>query len=199
LYGWLLPRRTWQELNILGEVLPFRIAFPQTTTGADTTEAEVTVELHRHALRNPGIWASNTRWRWQYFETSTRRWMDIITTHHRAYRLPGHPAEPWQQDYMGGENTRLPWVDAFEVACEWAALSADAYYTRRAIVREVWNLGAAGLLRYGITIPDGEKFVTVDTFHLTQFLDHLRHGGESEASIVMIVRLSSRRFPASWV
>jgi hypothetical protein len=175
-FYWLMPFLRWQSLSMLGEVEPFIISFPQTQTVAQFSEAELTVELSGHSIGAAGVWVSDTNWRWQYLDESGI-WRDIITTRHRVYCLNAHPTLPWQQD-MDGANPRLPWVDALEVACAWAAGAHNADDVARAICRGVWNAGSTGLLRYdrdrqGDFAEDDNR---IGRFDLSLFLSHLRSG-----------------------
>lgn len=176
-FYWLMPFSQWQSFSVLGEIEPFVIFFPQTQTVAQFSEAELTVELSGHSIGARGVWVSDTNWRWQYLDESGI-WRDIITTRHRVYCLDAHPTLPWQQDYMAGANPRLPWVDALEVACAWAAGAHNADDVARAICRGVWNAGSTGLLRYDPSrrgdFADDEN--RGGRFDLSLFLSHLRSG-----------------------
>jgi len=172
-FYWLIPFQQWRQYNVLGEVRPFSVAFPQSPAGEKETETEVTVELYGHSLGNM-IWMTDTSWRWQ-FRAGFTPWRDIVTTHHRAYCIPSHPVEPasapWRQS-SDLSDAKLPWLDAIDLACAWAAGSRDRDMTMRAIVRGIWGNGH--LLRYdrvGFT-SDGLG----EPFRLTEFIRHLRTG-----------------------
>lgn len=170
---WLIPFQQWRQFNALGEVRPFSVVFPQSPTGAIETEQEVTVTLYGHSLGNM-IWTSDTAWRWQ-FRAALAPWQDMVTTHHRTYCIPTHPVDPgsapWRQS-SDLADPKLPWIDAIDLACMWAAGSRDFDVTMRAIVRGLWGNGH--LLRYqrvGFTSPGVET-----PFQLTEFIRHLRTG-----------------------
>jgi hypothetical protein len=172
---WLLPAQKWQQFSVLGQVPVFGIAFPQSKGAESMTEAEVTVDLRQHTIGSLGVWVSNTSWRWQFNE-GLGPWTDIVTTSHRIFCLVDHPTLPWQQDYMDGSNRRLPWVDALEFACSWAAGARGYDAVLTAIVRGIWNAGSMGLFRYE---PDpfpafASSGVVGSTFALTDFLGQLR-------------------------
>ena len=170
----LLPFPQRERLNMLGDIEPFTIAFPQTQTVDQFSEAERTISLSNHSIGGTGVWVSNTNWRWQYEDDSG--WHDIVTTRHRVYCLHDHPTRPWQQDYMGGANPKLPWTDALDIVCEWSAFARSAGDIATAIADGVWNAGSSGLFRYDASGSDPE-FTSVDlggTFNLTRFLGHLQ-------------------------
>lgn len=184
LYGLLrlLPFPQWQQLNMIGWVEPFIITFPETQRVDQISTAEVTVPLSDHRIGGTGVWVSNTSWRWQY-ASEPGSWSDIVTSRHRVYCLIDHPTRPWQQEYMGGDNPRLPWTNALDLACEWAAWSRTADSVASAMTRGVWDAGVSGLLRYEV---GSSAFVSGGPlggrFDLAGFLSHLR-GGTGARSI----------------
>ena len=174
-FYWLLPISRWQQLTVLGDVPPFIISFPQTAGGEKMTEAEVTVTL-RHTIGNLGIWISNMRWRWEFSEGFGLPWRYITDSTHRVYCIADHSTAPWRETDPASSNRNLPWVDALEVACLWAAGSREMDAILRALVRGVWDAGSRGLLRYGnidgaFTIGGG-----LNPLNLTEFVRHIRTG-----------------------
>jgi hypothetical protein len=174
----LTPFPQWQRLNMLGGVGPFTIGFPTTQTVDLFSEAEMTISLSDHSIGGTGVWVSNTNWRWQYEDDLG--WHDIVTTRHRVYALHDHPTRPWQQDYMGGANPRLPWTDALDIACEWSAWARSAGDVATAITNGVWDAGSTGLFRYdssGASSGAEPEFASAGlpgNFNLTGFLNHLQ-------------------------
>jgi hypothetical protein len=167
--SWLVSFLRW-ERNVLGEIEPFSVAFPDVVQTVDQlSEIEITVPLSRSAIGGLGVSVNNTYWDWKY-QDEFGEWRDLITTRHRVYCVVRHPTLPWQEDFMGGANPNLPWTDALDLACEWAAGARSADAAASAIVGGVWT----ATLRY-----DVEGFASdnvTGTFNLTEFIRHLRAG-----------------------
>lgn len=59
---------------------------------------------------------------WQWQRQSANGWVAIGVTRHRLFTVLDLPNAPWQlTEATPEQHLQLPWVDALEVACDWAA------------------------------------------------------------------------------
>jgi len=165
--GLLLPTSSaLQRINVLGEVREREIRF----------DANGETDLEDFELQNVLIWTvgvsvSTTEWRWQFRATGTDRWTDFAITRHRIYTVLQIPNCPWQQNPSEEEITQLPWAEALEYACDWAAGALDVDEVAMLVTRNVYDLGLSHF-RY-----DGSlSFYSCPNFNCTQFLDVLKGG-----------------------
>lgn len=131
--------------NVLGSVGEKDVSFD--ASGNSSLE---TLVLANHKLKTSAVGIRTTRWTWQV--RGEDGWTDFETTQHRIYVILGASRSPWNQQLtpvatqlllgpLDGviffNNTQLPWADALEVACSWAAGSRTAHDAASAITRAV--------------------------------------------------------------
>ncbi len=166
------PVQSVRRGNILGAVKERQIEFDATgETGYETFELQ-DVELWR-----AGISVSNTEWRWQFRAKPSDHWTDFALTRHRIYTVLGIPGCPWEQTPYNDGNTQLPWADALEFACDWAAGAHDPDDAASIVTQNIYDLGLRGV------IYSGSPFYSCPNFNCTEFLDLLR-GGMNAASMM---------------
>jgi hypothetical protein len=175
----------WQESreqrpHILGDVPRTTISF---AGGQPTTTVVVTLPAAR--LSGRGVGASDVTWRWQVASSEGSAWHDMRATHHRVYTLPRPPTEPWHRLPRVPGDTQIPWADALDVACRWAAGATDTDTAAAAVTNAVNSLGTT-LIEYGCPIGALSMYASplgLDTFDCTAFLELLA-GGEGNGRYV---------------
>jgi len=151
--------------NVLGQVKEREIDFnSEGKTGFEE------FELQNVRLWSRGVSVSTTEWRWQFRANSGDQWTDFALTRHRVYVVLEIPKCPWQQEPFAETNTQLPWAEALEVACDWAASATDVDEAATLVTRAVNDLGL-----HGVTY-DGLSSYSCPNFNCTQFLDLVRGG-----------------------
>ena len=99
--------------NILGDVGAQDVAFD----GSGNSGVQ-TFTLVNPWLPQGFVSKRQTTWSWQVLENGV--WTDFDTSQHTIYVTLTLPNAPWVQ---AGDLTQLPWVDALDLACEWAFLA----------------------------------------------------------------------------
>ncbi len=127
-----------------------------------------TFELEQTTFHAHGINAYNVLWRWQWRLSPDSPWRELASTHHRVFILLGTPTAPWTQT---PEDTTLPWTDALEIACGWAAGATDQD-SAAGLITQQYN--SCGKVAYDTTA--GATFYGWSTFNLTQMIDRLNGG-----------------------
>lgn len=163
--GLLRPELRQLVGNVLGEVAATRVV-----ACAAGTSFEQIFELKDVRIWDVGVGAHEVAWRWQY-RLQRGGWIDFADTAHRIYTVLGVPTAPWrQQQQYDPTDTQLPWVEALEWACLWAARAKNPDAAAALVTRRVNALGA-GVLTY-----DGSNHYTDGrNFDCHAFLDRL-HG-----------------------
>jgi hypothetical protein len=152
-----------RPVNILGEVQARQIVLK------DGQSKYEVFNLKDPQLSKTGASASDNTWLWQY-SLDSRDWIDIGTTTHRVYSVPGLPSSPWEPRSGELANIHLPWTEVLEYACHWAAGHEDLRQVATAVTTGVNGLGKL-LVSYrpGPSYTDGK-------FNCSAFLDLLKRG-----------------------
>ncbi len=165
--------------GILGAIDPVTVKFDH----GRSTPQYVRLSLPHHRLATGGIKAVDAQWTWQ-FKIGSGPWTNFATSNHRVYTLLSTPTMPWVQS-ADPRETQLPWADAMEHSCAWAAAQYNVDGLLAAITKSV--NGDCGV-KYDIT--SGKNFYTgrppgrTDyVFYLTSFLELLA-GGTGKGKIV---------------
>jgi len=163
---WLWPASSSkQRVNVLGEVREREITFD--ATGETDLED---FELQNVLIWTAGVSVSTTEWRWQFRATRTDRQTDFAITKHRIYTVLQIPNCPWQQNPSEAEITQLPWAEALEYACNWAAGAHDVDEAAELITRAINDLGLSRVCY------SGSPLYSCPNFNCTEFLNLL--GGD---------------------
>jgi hypothetical protein len=160
-----LPVRSKRSPNVLGEVKEREIKFDAAgQTGFKT------FELHHVRIWDAGVSVSNTEWRWQFRAERSDRWTDFALTRHRVYTVLGIPGCPWEQTPHDDCNTQLPWAEALEYACDWAAGAQDVDEVATQVTGSINDLG------FDRVDYSGSPLYSCPNFNCTQFLNLLKGG-----------------------
>lgn len=140
------PQRCiWKILNwvarlftiAMGGILGSVAAKAVLLDGSGQSASEI-FHLHDHRLRAPQVGIHIVHWTWQYRSKFWfwHRWITFAHTIHRVYSILRIPSGPWSQD-ASFNNALLPWVDALDKACVWAAGANDPDAAAAAVTRAV--------------------------------------------------------------
>jgi hypothetical protein len=118
--------------NVLGDAEAKTVAFD-----ANGLSGLETFTLIYHKLKTASVGIRTTDWKWQERKTHAKKskWTTFDTTQHRIYTVLDMPVAPWTQG--GGNDTQLPWTDALDKACAWAAGTTTKDAAAAAITRSV--------------------------------------------------------------
>lgn len=158
--------------NVLGEVKPRRVEF-----GAGGTTGLELFQLENVRLASRGVGVSDVAWRWQYRTGPGQVWMDMGVTRHRIFSVLDVATAPWTPFAIDRRATSLPWTDALELACAWAAGTHSPSAVAARITEAVWSLGGE-FFEYGCPIGALEMYANtpLNFFNCTAFLDRVRGG-----------------------
>ena len=127
-----------------------------------------TFPLDNPTFRSQGVNLYNIAWRWQWRERPTDTWRELVVTKHRAYIVLEAPTLPWVQT---PGSTSLPWTDALEIACSWAAFAT----TRdQAAQRVTERYNACGRVSYDTV--SGATMYGSASYNLTEMIERLNGG-----------------------
>lgn len=149
--------------NVLGEVASKTIAPCEGKTGFES------FGLKDVRIWDAGVGVYDIGWRWQYRREGESDWTDFDCSQHRIYTTLTVPAPPWQQQPHHEANRFLPWAEALERACDWAAGAKDADEAAALITRGVNDLGTSALF-----YKDSPNYTDDLTFNCQAFLCDLR-------------------------
>jgi len=119
-----------------------------------------------------GIW--NVEWQWEYRLSSSEAWRVFMTTRHRIYVVLAVPTAPWKQTPYAASNLQLPWTDALDYACRWAAGASTKDMAAGLITERLYSLGPT-IVTYDCP-GGGSSHYSQIGFDATAFLDRLRGG-----------------------
>lgn len=118
--------------NVLGDAGAEAVMFDATGRSG-----LVTFTLVNHKLKTASVGIRTTEWKWQSRPGLGKgsKWTTFDTTQHRIYTVLDTPAGPWTQG--AGNDTQLPWTDALDKACAWAAGATVKDAAAAAVTRAV--------------------------------------------------------------
>ena len=127
-----------------------------------------TFQLDGPTFHAHGVAVFDMAWAWQWRLKAGDPWRPLLTTRHRIYIVLREPTLPWVQTTG---STSLPWADALDIACAWAA---GATTTDAAATRVTAGYNGNGHVQYDTT--SGATFYAWGTFQLTQMISRLNGG-----------------------
>lgn len=118
-----------------------------------------------------GASASDLKWRWQFSTDQKEEGTEFQTTEHRIYTVPVMPSCPWEPLSCVSSNIQVPWTEALEYACHWAAgVTTDLDLAATMVTRRVFSLGKSFL-----SWQEAPNYARTK-FDLTKFLALFRDG-----------------------
>jgi len=127
--------------------------------------------------RGLGVAKHQVTWCWQYRPQGQRGWAEFARTRHDLYIVLDRPVLPWGQP--GDDPHELPWTDALDVACSWAAGAETMEAAAGAITRRLHTFSRGsrramfGDNRSFFQLDDEDADWCGSIFRLTDFLDLL--------------------------
>ena len=147
----------------LGQVEERSISFD--STGNSGFE---TFQLKNVTFHASGVGAYNIQSRWQWRLSSADPWKELGVTRHRLFVILETPTLPWVQT---AGSTSLPWTDALEIACNWAA-GATNRNAAAGLITQRYN--GCGVVSYDTT--SGATFYGFVSYNLTEMIERLNGG-----------------------
>lgn len=125
--------------GVLGTAGPAAVVF-----GPDEESNLVDFTLTGHDLANRRVKTHDIGWSWE-FQNGGGEWEPIETTRLRIFVLLGAPRSPWVLSASAGSpaEIQIPWVEALEQACEWAADATDEVSSVAKITQSLNSLKGA--------------------------------------------------------
>ena len=157
-------------LNVMGQTAIAQVNFPP-----NGIRRGVAFALLNPLFQVSGVGVHEISWRWQVRESVFSPWHDFATSTHRIYVVLREPTLPWAQQPFTPDNTQLPWAEALEWACRWAAFSQSADRAAVAITSQVFLLGVLGRIAYDCSNGNPTNYAYPE-FDCTSFLDRLAGG-----------------------
>lgn len=154
--------------RIIGVTLGDVAATP-VTFGPDGDSGFVEFKLPNTRLGELGVGISDITWRWQ-FAGPSGGWADFAVSRHRVYSVLNEPSTPWHLTPPAGAEIDLPWTEALDYACSWAAGAKTATDAAKLITRALYELGPGKAL-----YNQSRRYTeSANAFHCAQFLFELR-------------------------
>jgi hypothetical protein len=155
--------------NAFGRVREGPVNFPIFTPNSGPQ----ILELEQVSLGDLGVRAHTVTWRWQFCIPPDDTWTDFATTTHTIYAVLEPPKRPWRRLPFSATNFQLPWLEALDVACRWAAGARTPDDAAAIVTRQVYDLGPA-FLQYDCP-KGGPHFTDNSGFHCDLFLARLNN------------------------
>lgn len=166
----LLWTALWEQgSDLLGQVLP-----TQVTLDGQGDSGWVALVLAGNRLREAGVGRHEVGLRWQWRLNGAPWWQEMQLSQHLIYTVLDLPTLPWRQLPFEASNTQLPWIDALDRACVWAAGAREPRDASGQVTRAVYQLGG-GRLEYGCAVGAGAAY-SFPYFNLSAFLSLLDGG-----------------------
>jgi hypothetical protein len=127
-----------------------------------------TFEVEGSTFQAQGVGVFEIGWQWQWRRLPTDPWRPLLVTRHRIYAILEQPSLPWVQT-IG--STSLPWTDALDIACVWAA-GATSRDAAAALVTARYN----GCGRVSYDTVSGATFYGFFDYNLSQMISRLNGG-----------------------
>ena len=127
-----------------------------------------TFELENPTFHAHGVNLYNIAWRWQWRAKATDPWRELLITRHRAYIVLQAPTLPWVQ--TPGASS-LPWTDALEIACRWAAGATTRDVAAQRITERYNGSG-----RVSYDTVSGATMYGWMSYNLTEMIERLNGG-----------------------
>jgi hypothetical protein len=144
----------------------------------------VTLSLAHHRIGPSGILRQDIQWDW-FCKATDGTWTPIGSSSHRIYVVLDTPSLPWLQSQIPpASSTQLPWADALDHACLWAAGKQNPLEAATAITQAVnSSLGLTYDTSHGAS-KYTQKVNNSSWFLCTAFLAFLNQQPESKGNIV---------------
>ncbi|MET0386174.1 MAG: hypothetical protein ABW321_09465, partial [Polyangiales bacterium] len=149
--------------GVLGPVREQFVSFD-----ADGQSGLQTFQLTGPTFHQSGVGAHDVTFNWQWRTRKNEAWRELLVTRHRVYIVLEAPTLPWTQTPT---STALPWTDALELACTWAAGATTRTEAARRIAERYFDSG-----RVAYDTASGATFYGIVHYNLTEMLERLNGG-----------------------
>jgi hypothetical protein len=155
-----------------------------TMVGGTSVPRFVPLSLPHHKIGADGILRQDIQWDW-FYKATDGTWISMGSSSHRIYVVLDAPFLPWlQPPTPPAAETQLPWVEALDRACLWAAGTLNSLDAAGAVTKAV--NGSLGLT---YDVSHGSSKYTQEVNHTswflcTAFLAFLNRQPESKGNVV---------------
>jgi hypothetical protein len=166
--------------GVLGSIDPTTIKM----SGGASVPEFVALNLPHHKIGASGILRQDIQWDW-FYQATAGTWVSMGSSSHRIYVILDIPFLPWlQPPAPPGSETQLPWVDALDRACLWAAGTLNALDASTAITEVVnSSLGLTYDVSHGAS-KYTQAVSRTSWFLCTAFLAFLNRQPEGKGNVV---------------
>jgi hypothetical protein len=166
--------------GVLGAIDPTTISI----SGGASVPEFVTLNLAHHQIGPPGILKQDIQWDW-FYKSTDGTWVAMGSSSHRIYVVLDTPFLPWlQPPTPPASETQLPWVDALDQACVWAAGKRNPVDAASAVTQAVnSNLGLTYDISHGAT-KYTQAVGPTSWFLCTAFLAFINRQPEGKGNVV---------------
>jgi hypothetical protein len=166
--------------GILGAIDPTTINLQ----GGVSVPEFVTLSLEHHQIGPSGILKQEIQWDW-FYKSTDGTWVSIGSSAHRVYLVLDTPFLPWLQPPTEPSSaTQLPWVDALDQACVWAAGKLKPLDAATAVTQAVnSNLGLTYDISHGAS-KYTQAVGPTSWFLCTAFLAFINRQPEGKGNVV---------------
>ena len=166
--------------GVLGAIDPTTINI----SGGASVPEFVTLTLAHHQIGASGILKQDIQWDW-FYKSTDGTWVAMGSSSHRVYVVLDTPFLPWLQPPTPAASvTQLPWVDALDQACLWAAGKLNPFDAAAAVTQAVnSNLGLTYDISHGAS-KYTQAVSSTSWFLCTAFLAFINQQPEGKGSVV---------------
>src|SRR5260221_5703394 len=166
--------------GVLGAIDPTTINI----SGGASVPEFVTLSLAHHQIGPSGILKQDVQWDW-FYKSTDGTWVSMGSSSHRLYVVLDTPFSPWLQPPTPAASvTQLPWVDALDQACVWAAGKLNPLDAATAVTQAVnINLGLTYDISHGASKYTQAVGLT-SWFLCTAFLAFINQQPQGKGNVV---------------
>jgi hypothetical protein len=166
--------------GVLGAIDPTTINI----SGGVSVPEFVTLTLAHHQIGPSGILKQDIQWDW-FYKSTDGTWVAMGSSSHRVYVVLDTPFLPWLQPPTPPASvTQLPWVDALDQVCVWAAGKLNPLDAATAVTHAVnSNLGLTYDVSHGAS-KYTQAMGPTSWFLCTAFLAFINQQPEGKGNVV---------------
>ncbi len=154
---------------VLGSLMPTQVQFDSAGRSG-----WVPFPVFGATIKTLGVGRHVVTWHWRY-RPQGGTWRYLTTTQHKIYTVLRTPTPPWKQQPFTPANTQLPWIEALELATQWASGARKIANSSARITHAIFDLGGS-LFTYGCPIGAISVYSNGPLLNLTMFLQRIAGG-----------------------
>jgi len=163
--------RATSDNEVIGKVCETRVQFNGKTA---TATAAV-----RHCLADACVKRHLVTWRWSV-RIGRGDWEELVPTQHVVYTVVRRPHAPWGR--KRSQLIEIPWLEALDLACEWAIGASNVEEVCERVTKEVWRSSileySPTFMRYVEEYPGCIWPKSFSWFQCGEFLRFVKHAKE---------------------